>query len=119
MIDQLPDKVKRHTCQCCKKSCGHRWTQDIIYTHTGWNYDRWGNKSTPVYKNQPFKNGLKNGATLPPCPACGYPVIKSDVIRGKYSADHKCNRKCTSALGADCECQCAGENHGADHLLKI
>ena len=29
--------------------------------------------------------------------------------------DHRCGAKCTSALGAKCECSCGGERHGEDH----
>lgn len=38
-------------------------------------------------------------------------------IEGVYSDSVKCNAKCMNATGPNCECQCAGENHGAGHAL--
>lgn len=36
------------------------------------------------------------------------------MVNGTYSERHKCNAKCTGAIGPDCECSCGGANHGAD-----
>lgn len=32
------------------------------------------------------------------------------------STKHKCDPRCTGAVGAVCVCQCGGKNHGVDHL---
>ena len=44
--------------------------------------------------------------------ACGARVFLY-VVRGKYRAAKKCTARCTAATGHDCECSCAGKNHGA------
>jgi hypothetical protein len=59
------------------------------------------------------------------CPACaaagkrdplGNPrrVLLAPVL-GRYNASKKCDGRCTSATGHNCECQCGGRNHGSDH----
>lgn len=51
-----------------------------------------------------------------PCPTCGRNVLLTGhAVIGRYKADRKCDARCTSANGHDCECQCGGKNHGADH----
>ena len=42
------------------------------------------------------------------------------ITRGiNYKIDapslHKCNAKCQSATGQNCECECGGKNHGGNH----
>lgn len=36
-------------------------------------------------------------------------------VKGVYNADKTCNARCTNAIGPDCECSCAGAQHGAAH----
>lgn len=47
------------------------------------------------------------------CPSCNR-TIYGDLVKGTYSEKHKCGKKCTQATGTNCECQCAGRNHGSD-----
>lgn len=47
------------------------------------------------------------------CSTCSK-CMSADVIRGRKS-DTACSISCTSARGHDCECSCAGANHGIDH----
>ncbi len=35
-------------------------------------------------------------------------------VDGTLNPDHKCDVRCTSAKGHNCECSCGGANHGAD-----
>lgn len=49
------------------------------------------------------------------CPQCDG-LMTSAVVRGSYSQTRKCDPRCTSATGFNCECQCSGQNHGAAHL---
>lgn len=50
------------------------------------------------------------------CPVCGKTGYhKKGVIEGKLNDSVPCNKKCTAAKGYDCECSCAGENHGKDN----
>lgn len=39
-------------------------------------------------------------------------------VRGTYSADVRCNGKCTHAKGGDCTCSCGGKNHGTGLVLS-
>ena len=48
------------------------------------------------------------------CPTCTR-ALYPEVVRGSYSERRTCDVRCTSAVGHDCECQCGGANHGADH----
>ena len=43
---------------------------------------------------------------------CGMKRLAKSVI-GKYNSKKKCNQKCQAATGHNCECSCAGKNHGA------
>jgi hypothetical protein len=38
-------------------------------------------------------------------------------IDGVVNEKTKCDPRCTGATGHTCECQCGGENHGADHSI--
>lgn len=63
-----------------------------------------------------FEVGGRWMKSLPsePCPTCAAPMY-GDAVHGRYSATRKCDPRCTGATGFDCECQCGGKNHGADH----
>ena len=56
------------------------------------------------------------------CPSCGADNqgvarnVTGDAVKGSYS-DKKCDARCTGAKGHNCECQCGGANHGADHMI--
>lgn len=45
------------------------------------------------------------------CWTCGARFRYSE-IRGKLSTSHECNAKCLASKGPNCECSCAGKNHG-------
>jgi len=48
-----------------------------------------------------------------PCPRCGKVVrLIARRVNGTPS-DTKCDARCTGARGTDCECSCAGKNHGS------
>lgn len=52
---------------------------------------------------------------LAECPACGSSTVVVTRIRGALRPDVPCDARCTSARGHNCECSCAGANHGRDH----
>lgn len=62
-----------------------------------------------VYYHNPWPFALD-------CRLCGQPRF-ARMVRGKFRADIKCNGKCMSATGCQCECSCGGKNHGAGHGL--
>lgn len=53
----------------------------------------------------------------PPSQHCGQckRLTSGEPIRGKYRARRACDVRCVYAKGPDCECSCAGKNHGAGH----
>ena len=48
------------------------------------------------------------------CRSCQRPT-SGQPIRGRFSAAHRCDARCIYAKGPDCECSCAGANHGIGH----
>jgi hypothetical protein len=58
-----------------------------------------------------------NGTVYSPhkCSSSPRNFIRLEPVFGAYSKDYECNDKCLSAIGHDCECQCGGKNHGANH----
>lgn len=48
------------------------------------------------------------------CRGCGKAKY-AKAVRGVFSAKHVCSAKCMASTGTQCECSCAGKNHGASH----
>lgn len=48
------------------------------------------------------------------CPTCGKGEVSGTPVHGKRT-DEPCGAKCLAATGPNCECSCAGANHGAAH----
>jgi hypothetical protein len=46
------------------------------------------------------------------CRKCGA-LARVKLIRGKYNPGVVCNAKCLASTGSNCECSCAGKNHGS------
>ena len=44
--------------------------------------------------------------------SCGRRIARMFSVEGRFSDARKCDDRCTSARGHDCECQCGGRNHG-------
>jgi hypothetical protein len=67
--------------------------------------------------------GILRWSTTCPTAECYYPrsqmpsQIDLKRIDGSVNETKKCDPRCTGATGHTCECQCGGENHGADHSL--
>ena len=53
----------------------------------------------------------------PPAESCSRckRLTSGNPVRGRDSAHKTCDARCIYARGADCECSCAGANHGAGH----
>lgn len=49
------------------------------------------------------------------CPKCKAHKTTSNAVVGTQT-ETKCDARCTSAKGHNCECSCGGKNHGIDHL---
>ena len=78
----------RHCEQTTKRP--HIWRQTFKRTHAG---------------QQP---------PISPCRTCQRPTT-GQTVRGRFSAGHRCDARCIYAKGPECECSCAGANHGAGH----
>jgi hypothetical protein len=52
------------------------------------------------------------GNARPACPDHGDRLVRGARVDGTYNAEKKCNAACRNARRADCECSCAGANHG-------
>lgn len=52
------------------------------------------------------------------CPRCGRALeaLRARPIFGVKSSRAICNVLCLDAVGPDCECSCAGKNHGKSYL---
>jgi hypothetical protein len=46
------------------------------------------------------------------CPTCGR-AMKYGALKARVNPAQKCDARCTSARGHNCECQCGGKNHGS------
>lgn len=42
-------------------------------------------------------------------------VFKCAEIQGRKSLKHECGAKCRASKGPNCECSCAGKNHGRSY----
>jgi hypothetical protein len=87
--------------RCRLRSCRHVWAID--------------------YRAGPWGNLWREGSDFSqdwakPCAKCSTTYARTGHVKGRYSAKHKCDPRCTGATGHNCECQCGGANHGADHL---
>lgn len=72
----------------------------------------------PAAEQQGWIEYCGTAAWIGPCPTCCRVVsLIGHAIHGKHSESRKCDARCTSAKGFNCECQCAGKNHGADYSL--
>lgn len=62
-------------------------------------------------------DGRQYRGQQPPAEHCGRctRLTAGNPVRGRYSAHKTCDARCIYARGADCECSCAGANHGAGH----
>jgi hypothetical protein len=50
------------------------------------------------------------------CPQC-HRKMQYGKLSGHVDLAHKCDARCSSARGHNCECSCGGVNHGADWAI--
>jgi hypothetical protein len=106
MTPIIRDNGRRYNARC--KAC--KLTMSVFVTSTEHGQ---GTETliTDTGKRIPVQFGWFAGVE---CRGCGVRRCLKPVI-GKFSNSIKCTAKCQSATGHDCECQCAGKNHGAAH----
>lgn len=111
-------ETQRIIYRCKRKACGHVWAYD-------YNVNR--RKTNTSSKHKPFDiityyRDTESGRVTSSdeyftgCPKCHSKFIEGNAVKGTYSDSHKCDSRCMNAKGPDCECQCAGKNHGINHL---
>jgi len=60
--------------------------------------------------------GTSHDVTYRDCPN-GHGPIALRRVTGTYSARHNCDPRCMFAVGPQCECSCAGANHGCGYSI--
>lgn len=103
--------VSRFTAQ--HKACGARFSVLVTYC---WEPGRRSAAGELLPQNfwraedgRTFELG--NGTLRYAC-SCGA-AREASSVRGIFNPGKKCSSKCQAATGHDCECSCAGKNHGA------
>lgn len=80
-------------------------------------YDRNGRAVKNEFTTFQWKDGSwHNNPDWEACPKCGR-LIYGNAIEGTYNPNVKCGAKCRNATGPNCECSCAGENHGDNYQV--
>ena len=116
------------TCTHCKHAVRVEVRQDVRLCWA-WSSGDTMYFSKRAYQSVPLVQGAtyhasKSGAYVTVvCPhGCrdrGYQwAITCKRIEGHQNDAITCSAKCTSATGPNCECQCAGANHGSGHALS-
>lgn len=60
-----------------------------------------------------YRTTYGEGSTPAPEVCCGR-AMSGRPVQGRRTAE-RCGAKCANATGHDCECSCAGRNHGNAH----
>jgi len=105
-------KTVRYIYKCRYNQCKHVFAFDyelVSESRYGTIAYRLLEDGTKRYVTEDVNNGLR-------CPLCDSYLPKSTRVNGHYSEKRVCNARCLTATGGDCECQCSGKNHGANHL---
>lgn len=111
--------VKRGFARCPRKGCKARKVLYVTMVKTPW-----GDKMQLSYQEAPGKpvQLMDAGWAGWPgqrevfeqyglwCDQHGPMTIR--LLKARYNPDVPCSEKCLTAIGADCECECAGKNHG-------
>lgn len=101
----------------CKK-CGTKVS--ILGTEVPFSVgpEKWiGDRHVELSATDGYNYPLYCGAAMYACPGCKMLRYARPVL-GKFRAEKKCSALCVMAIGHDCECACAGKNHGAGHSIK-
>lgn len=101
------EKTVRVIWKCRRTSCKHTWAYD-------YRIDEIGQK---IRSTENGERGLRQDYSTLNCPKCNCTLPKGNEVRGRYSEKHKCNAKCATATGDNCDCQCAGRMHGSAYLV--
>jgi hypothetical protein len=104
--DEVRERSRRFNRKC--KGCGTNHSVLMTYEGSAANV----HKVIAADSRWPVeKPAYDNGELVVTCGKCGK-RIRLQGVAGRYSADTKCDARCWNAKGNNCECQCAGRNHG-------
>ena len=101
----------------CKK-CGTKKSFLAIGRYETERENSYGGNYSTMYQNKEGQElEFDNGSLLSPhsCPSSNHNYIRLGPVFGTYSEEKECNGRCMAATGHQCECQCGGKNHGANH----
>lgn len=87
-----------------KCKCGRRFRAEVLFD--GVTY------TTPAAWQAVHPNWTYDLRPVAQCPACGA-VRRGRAIVGRLVERITCGARCQNATGPDCDCSCAGHNHGA------
>src|SRR6266550_1112477 len=108
---------------CRNRNCKHIWALEYRNEGTdryGLPYGRRELKAHEIPTRYDIQDGGRSCQTDVMgdlrCPKCTCNLPKSNRVNGHYNEAHKCDARCRGAKGPNCDCQCGGENHGANYL---
>jgi hypothetical protein len=85
--------------RCMNKDCKHIWAREYELQGRITYYRMEGD--TKILQVLDFQ-----------CPKCKSSRTKCNWVQGVLKEGHKCDIRCTRAIGAKCTCECSGSNHG-------
>lgn len=104
-------KTVRVIWKCRYLKCKHIWAYDYLIDERFREHNEY--RLLEDGSRQYLFNDIMNDLH---CPECGGNLPNHTRVIGHYSPGKKCNSRCLNATGGDCDCQCAGKMHGANHL---
>lgn len=100
--------------RCSNQICRHVYAYD--YPEKQRSHIGFGRYSTRYFRNRP-EGGRREIGWDSDCPKCGQLGARGQQVRGRKT-EHICDARCTGARGPNCECSCAGRNHGRSFLCE-
>lgn len=112
-------KITRGFARCKSKGCGER---RVIYVALV--SDRYGDRMKLMFQEKPGQPTQYMDAGWAGWPGqrevferyglwcAGHGPMEVRSLKAKHNPQSPCSDKCLTAIGPDCECECAGTNHG-------
>jgi len=104
--------TQRAIFRCKSRDCRHVWAIDYPEKGLGKNdwFRRVPGEATVRFPSADAYDG---------CPKCkaNHIWVKWGIVKGKRS-EQPCDARCTNAKGFDCQCSCAGLNHGRGFVCE-
>src|SRR6266567_3987359 len=108
-METTTEKTVRVIWKCRYTKCKHVWAYDYQLDSRNDEY-RILEDGSKRYLSSDHMNELR-------CPKCTCTLPNGTKVHGTYNAGHKCNKRCSSAKGDNCDCSCGGKLHGSDYLV--